>query len=101
MTKKILTKDNINISGIQTINISIDNKTNKIKEIPGTQMEYNCDLLLIAMGFVSHEKNIFQQLAVEMNHTEILISWKFWKSENVVWKCTNTINTRVFLPKLP
>ena len=56
-----------NISKVHTINVKLENKDGKLVYTPvlGTEKVRDCNLLLIAMGFIGPENTIIKQLSLD------------------------------------
>ncbi|CAK9810578.1 Glutamate synthase [NADH] [Anthophora plagiata] len=69
LSKEFLDNGNGHVSGIKTISVSwtMENGRWKMEEIPGTEKVYKCDLVLLAMGFLSPEKYIATELNTTMD----------------------------------
>lgn len=71
-SKKFVDDGQGNVCGIETILVEWykDETTNgqyKLREIPGSEKFYQCDLVLIAMGFLGTENYLAQELGLEMD----------------------------------
>jgi NADPH-dependent glutamate synthase beta subunit-like oxidoreductase len=71
-TKEFLTQTNENgvkvLSGLKTVNIewTKDDKGQwKMTEVEGSEKVFDCDMCILAMGFVGPEKNVLEQLKLE------------------------------------
>ena len=69
-TKKFLKDENGNLKGLVTTEVEWEIKPGqrpKLKEVPGTEKEWPCNLALLALGFLGSEKNLAEQFGVEMD----------------------------------
>ena len=69
-TKRFLKDENGNLKGLVTIEVEWDMIPGErpiLKEIPGTEKEWPCDLALLALGFLGSEKSLANQFGVEMD----------------------------------
>ena len=67
-SKKFVGDENGNVCGVETVQvewIKDENGQFRLKEIPGSEKFYECDLVLIAMGFMGTEDYLCEQLKVE------------------------------------
>ncbi|MBN1960037.1 MAG: glutamate synthase subunit beta [Deltaproteobacteria bacterium] len=62
MTKEIL-GENGKVRALSAVRVEM--KAGKLQEIPGSDFEIPCDLVLLAMGFVGPENNLIEQLGLE------------------------------------
>jgi NAD(P)H-dependent glutamate synthase small subunit len=71
LTKEFLGDADGNVRAIKTIRVewAKDPATGqfKMKEMPGTEQEWPCDLVLLAMGFLGPENPVATQLGVELD----------------------------------
>ena len=74
-TKEFIGDDKGNIKGLKTIEVEWDIQPGKrpvLKEIPGTEKSWKCELVLLALGFTGSETTVAEQLGLEMdNRTNI------------------------------
>jgi len=64
-SKKFLGDENGNVKGVETIQIEWrkdDNGRWQLHELPGTEKTYECELVLLAMGFLGPEEAVIKQL---------------------------------------
>ena len=69
-TKRFLKDENGNLRGLVTSEVEWEVITGQrpiLKEVPGTEKEWPCDLALLALGFLGSEKNLADQFGVEMD----------------------------------
>ena len=67
VTKAFKGNDAGEITHVVAVRGHKDRKTNVITEIPGTEEEIPCDLVLFAMGFVHPEQKIAESLGLEVD----------------------------------
>ncbi|CAH0490611.1 unnamed protein product [Peronospora farinosa] len=65
VTKSFKGNDKGEITHVVTVRGGKDPKTNTITEIPGSEEDIPCDLVLLAMGFVHPEQKIAEALGLE------------------------------------
>ena len=63
MTQEFKMDADGNLCGLVTVNVEVG--TDGIKPVPGSEKEWPCELAILAMGFVSPEEEIIQQLKVD------------------------------------
>ena len=69
-TKKFLKDDEGKLKGLVTSEVEWVIKPGErpqLKEVPGTEKEWPCDLVLLALGFLGSEKSLAEQFGVEMD----------------------------------
>ena len=68
-TKKFLGDENGNLKGLVTAEVEWIKENGKftLKEVPGTEKEWKCELALLALGFTGSEPTVAEQLGVEMD----------------------------------
>lgn len=69
-TKKFLGDGNGNLKGLITSEvewIKTPGEHPKLKEVPGTEKEWKCELALLALGFTGSENTVASQLGLEMD----------------------------------
>ncbi|GAB1607751.1 glutamate synthase [NADH], amyloplastic-like [Argonauta hians] len=70
LSKEFLSDGNGNVCGVRTVNVEWNKDENgryQMKELPETEKVYECDLVIIAMGFLGPEKDILSQLEVDLD----------------------------------
>lgn len=71
LTKRFLSNDGVNISGIEVVNIQWDKDAAgryKMQEIPNTTQIIPCDVVFLAMGFLHPKKQgLLEQLGISLN----------------------------------
>ena len=79
-TKEFLGDKNGNVIGLKTVAVEWvfkEGERPQLLEIPDTEKEWECDLVLLALGFVGAEKTLAEQFGVEMDfRTNIKASTK-------------------------
>ncbi|MEM1339869.1 MAG: glutamate synthase subunit beta [Bacteroidota bacterium] len=69
-TKAFLGDENGNLKGLKTVEVTWTfdtNHTPQLKEIPGTEKTWKCELALLALGFTGSETTVAEQLGLEMD----------------------------------
>ncbi len=83
-TKKFVGDKNGNIKGLVTAEIfweKVPGQRPILKEVAGTEKEWECDLALLALGFTGSETTIAEQLGLQMDaRTNIRASAKDYKT---------------------
>jgi glutamate synthase (NADPH/NADH) len=68
MSKQFLKDDNGRVSGIETVMVEWTKDENgrwKMAEVEGSEKTYECQIVLLAMGFLGPEKAILEELELE------------------------------------
>ncbi len=71
-SKEFVDDGNGNVKAVKTVQIEWKKDANgrwQIVEIPGSEKEYECDLVLLAMGFLGPEERLLQQLNLKKTPT--------------------------------
>ena len=83
-TKRFVGDDNGNLKGLITTEVEWETKQGErpiLKEVPGTEKEWKCELALLALGFTGSESTIANQLGLKMDiRTNIQASTKDFKT---------------------
>ena len=83
-TKEFIGDKNGNLKGLITANVEWEKLPGQrpvLKEVPGTEKEWPCELALLAMGFTGSEMTIAEQLGLEADpRTNIKASEKDYKT---------------------
>lgn len=83
-TKKFLGDTDGNLKGLVTAEVKWEKKPGErpvLKEVEGTEKEWECDLALLALGFTGSETTIADQLGLQMdNRTNINASIKDYQT---------------------
>ena len=68
-TKKFIGNEKGELTGLQTTEVEWDfsNGSPQLKEIEGTEKNWDCDLVLLALGFTGSEKTIAEQLDLKLD----------------------------------
>ncbi len=69
-TKKFVSDENGNLTGLVTAEVEWTNKPGErpeLSEIPGTEKTWDCDMVLLALGFTGSEPTIADQLGLKMD----------------------------------
>tara|TARA_B100001057_G_scaffold146988_2_gene146920 strand:+ start:9274 stop:10725 length:1452 start_codon:yes stop_codon:yes gene_type:complete len=67
LTKKYIGDKHNNVIGLQTVNVEIDHSTGNFVEIPNTEKTWDCDMVILALGFKGPEQNLPKKLDIELN----------------------------------
>tara|TARA_B100001769_G_scaffold271911_1_gene265485 strand:- start:564 stop:2015 length:1452 start_codon:yes stop_codon:yes gene_type:complete len=67
LTKKFIGDKNNNIISLQTVNVQFDVEQNKFIEIPNSEKNWDCDLVILALGFTGPENELPNKLNIELN----------------------------------
>ena len=70
LTKEFITNDKGQLTGLKTVEVKWEKKTNsrpKLIEIENSEKIWPCDLVLLALGFTGPEKNIADDLNLELD----------------------------------
>ena len=80
LSKQFLDDGDGNVRGIETVRVewSEENGLRKFTEIPGSEMPFEADLVLLAMGFVGPEFTLSEILSLEMD--EPPNGWSMFKA---------------------
>ncbi len=67
LTKEFLGDDRGNVRALKTVRVewSKDNGQFKMKEVPGSEQEWPCELVLLAMGFLGPEDTLVKELGMQ------------------------------------
>ncbi|MBS9461656.1 glutamate synthase subunit beta [Flagellimonas sp. 389] len=83
-TKKFIGDENGNLKGLLTSEVYWEKKVGErpiLKEVEGSEKEWECDLALLALGFTGSETTIANQLGLEMDsRTNINASARDYKT---------------------
>ena len=77
LTKEFTGDKNGNVIGLKTIEIEWIKKEGEksyLKEIKGSEKLWPCDLVLLALGFTGHEKSLVEQLGINTDERNQIIS---------------------------
>ena len=69
-TKEFLGNKNGDLIGLKTVEVEWIFKKGErpeLKEVPGTEKMWDCDLVLLALGFTGSEKTLAEQFGIEMD----------------------------------
>ena len=69
-TRKFITDDNGNLKALETIDVEwvkTEGGAPKLQEVPGTEKQWPCEMVLLALGFTGPEKTLGQQLGLEVD----------------------------------
>lgn len=83
-TKEFIGDDQGNLKSLKTVEVEwilIKGERPQLREIPGTEKEWDCDMVLLALGFIGSEKTLAEQFEVAMDfRTNIKASVKDYKT---------------------
>jgi glutamate synthase (NADPH/NADH) small chain len=83
-TKEFIGDNNGNIKGLVTVEVEWEKQAGerpKLIEVPGTEKEWPCELVLLALGFTGSEMTIAEQLGIEADaRTNIKASEKDYRT---------------------
>ncbi len=77
LTKEFIGDKNGNVTGLKTVEVEWIKKEGErphLKELEGSEKLWPCDMALLALGFTGHEKSLVEQLGIETNDSDQLIS---------------------------
>ncbi len=69
-TKEFIGDDNGNLKGLKTVEVEWifkEGERPQLKEVEGTEKEWECELALLALGFTGSEKTLAEQFGVAMD----------------------------------
>ena len=69
-TKEFIGDDNGNLKGLKTVEVEWifkEGERPQLKEVEGTEKEWECELALLALGFTGSEKTLAEQFGVTMD----------------------------------
>ena len=79
-TKEFLGDKNGNLIGLKTVEVEWifkEGQRPELKELPNTEKQWDCDMVLLALGFTGSEKTLAEQFGLEMDfRTNIKASTK-------------------------
>ena len=70
-TKKFIGDEDHNLTGLVTVEVEWVNKPGErpqLKEVPGTEKTWDCDMVLLALGFTGSEPTISEKLGIKMDN---------------------------------
>lgn len=74
-TKEFIADENGKLKALKTVEVEweiVPGQRPKLNEIPGTEKEWKCELVLLALGFTGSETTVAQQLGLQLdNRTNI------------------------------
>lgn len=83
-TKEFIGDTQGNLKGLKTVEVEwilINGERPQLREIPGTEKEWDCDMVLLALGFTGSEKTLAEQFGVAMDfRTNIKATTKDYKT---------------------
>jgi glutamate synthase (NADPH/NADH) small chain len=69
-TKEFIGDENGNLKGLKTVEVEWifkEGERPQLKELPNTEKHWDCDLVLLALGFIGAEKTLADQFGLEMD----------------------------------
>ncbi|TDU43460.1 glutamate synthase (NADH) small subunit [Gelidibacter sediminis] len=69
-TKEFLGDKNGNLSGLKTVEVEWifnEGQRPELRELPNTEKQWECDMVLLALGFIGSEKTLAEQFGLEMD----------------------------------
>ena len=67
LTKKFIGDDDGNIISLQTVNVKFDDEKKKFIEIPKSEKNWDCDLVILALGFTGPDNDLPKKLNIDLN----------------------------------
>ena len=67
LTKNFIGDKDGSIVSLKTVNVEFNDEENKFIEIPNTEKIWDCDLVILALGFTGPEIDLPKKLKVELN----------------------------------
>ena len=67
LTKRFIGDKEDNIIGLETVKVEFDKEKKKFIEIENTTKRWDCDLVILALGFTGPEKELPSKLDIELN----------------------------------
>jgi glutamate synthase (NADPH/NADH) small chain len=83
LTKEFIGDKDGNVTGLKTVEVEWIRKEGnrpQLKELEGSEKLWPCDMALLALGFTGHEKSLVEQLGIETNDRDQLISKNYQTS---------------------
>ena len=68
LTKKFIGDKHNNLIGLQTVNVEVDLTTGEFNEIPNSEKIWDCDMVILALGFTGPEEYLPNMLEVDINN---------------------------------
>lgn len=84
-SKKFVSDENGNVKGIETVKIEWykENGQFKTRDVPGTEKFYECDLVLIAMGFLGSESYLATQMGLKLDARSNIATFGSYKTSMI------------------
>ncbi|MGM5468758.1 glutamate synthase subunit beta [Flavobacteriaceae bacterium LMO-SS05] len=83
-TKEFIGDKNGNLIGLKTVEVEWvfkEGERPQLKELPNTEKQWDCEMVLLALGFTGAEKTLAEQLGIEMDfRTNIKATTKNYKT---------------------
>lgn len=67
LTKKFIGDKDNNIVSLQTVNVKFDDEKKEFIEIPNSEKNWDCDLVILALGFTGPENDLPKSLNIHLN----------------------------------
>ena len=67
LTKKFIGDKDNNIISLQTVNVKFDDEKKEFIEIPNSEKNWDCDLVILALGFTGPENDLPKSLNINLN----------------------------------
>jgi glutamate synthase (NADPH/NADH) small chain len=67
LTKKFIGDKDNNIVSLQTVNVKFDDEKKEFIEIPHSEKNWDCDLVILALGFTGPENDLPKSLNIQLN----------------------------------
>ncbi|MBL6604008.1 MAG: glutamate synthase subunit beta [Bacteroidetes bacterium] len=67
LTKKFISDSDNNLIGLETVSVKFDSEKKDYIEIPDSTKIWNCDLVILALGFTGPEVNLPNKFNIEIN----------------------------------
>lgn len=67
LTKKFIGDKDNNIVSLQTVNVKFDDEKKEFIEIPNSEKNWDCDLVILALGFTGPENDLPKSLNIQLN----------------------------------
>ena len=67
LTKEFISDSDNNLIGLETVNVKFDSDKKEFIEIPGSTKTWDCDLVILALGFTGPETDLPNKFNLEIN----------------------------------
>ena len=88
LTKEFIKDENGYLIGLKTVEVEWDKSKGSspvLVEVPNTEKVWPCDMVLLALGFTGPEKNIFEDLDLKTDESNILVTKNYMTSNKKVF----------------